>query len=251
MARNIQLVIKEETHAEKVIDPAGGSYFMETLTSELVEKAWTLFLEIQSADGHEAFATSGQFDKLLEQRRRDVSKGKQSLIGTNVYAELTDTNFTDWDGIQLEGRLAEPFERLAELQKDSATRIALLTFGELKDFKPRADFVRGFLATGGMHVESSPVFDNAQQAVSWLADEKPDYAIVCATNNLTETVMEQLLAGRLEELVLDVAGKYDSALSETWLDAGLNGFIYAGQDKVGKLRAINDKLEGGAADGQA
>lgn len=251
MARNIQLVIKEETHADKVIDPAGGSYFMETLTSELVDKAWTLFLEIQSTGGYDAFVTSDQFGKLLEQRRGDVSKGKQSLIGTNVYAELTDTNFVDWDGIQLEGRLAEPFEKLVALQKDSATRIALLTFGELKDFKPRADFVSGFLTTGGMRAEWSPRFDSAQQAISWLADEKLDYAIVCATSTLTETVMEQLLAGRPEGLVLDVAGKYDSALSDTWLNAGLNGFIFAGQDKVEKLIAINDKLEGAATNEQA
>ncbi len=115
---------------------------------------------------------AASFEKLLEQRRGDVSKGKQSLIGTNVYAELTDTNFTDWDGIQLDGRLAEPFEKLAALQKDSATRIALLTFGELKDFKPRADFVSGFLATGGMRAEWSPAFDDAQQAVLWLANRK-------------------------------------------------------------------------------
>ena len=251
MARNIQLVIKEETHADKVIDPAGGSYFMETLTSELVDKAWTLFLEIQSTGGYDAFITSGRLENYLSNAGNDVSKGKQSLIGTNVYAELTDTNFTDWDGIQIEGRLAEPFEKLAALQKNSATRIALLTFGELKDFKPRADFVSGFLATGGMRAEWSPAFDNAQQAVSWLADEKPDYAIVCATSTLTETVMEQLLAGRPEELVLDVAGKYDSALSETWLNAGLNGFIFAGQDKVEKLIAINDKLKGGVTNEQA
>ena len=62
-----------------------------------------------------------------------------------------------------------------------------------------------------MRTEWSPAFDNAQQALSWLADEKPDYAIVCATSTLTETVMEQLLAGRPEELVLDAAGKYDAS----------------------------------------
>jgi methylmalonyl-CoA mutase len=251
LARNIQLVIKEETHADKVIDSAGGSYFIETLTSELVDKAWTLFLEIQSTGGYEAFITSGRFETSLQQRRGDVSKGKQSLIGTNVYAELTDTNFTDWDGIQLEGRLAEPFEKLAAQQKNSATRIALLTFGELKDFKPRADFVSGFLATGGMSAEWSPAFENAQQALLWLADENPDYAIVCATPSLTETVMEQLLVGRPEKLILDTAGKYDAALSETWLNAGLNGFIFVGQDKVEKLVAINDKLKGGVTNEQA
>ncbi len=248
LARNIQLVIKEETHADKVIDPAGGSYYLETLTSELIDKAWTLFLEIQSTGGYEAFITSDRFETSLQQRRGDVSKGKQSLIGTNVYAELTDTNFTDWDGIQFEGRLAEPFEKLAALQKNSTTRIALLTFGELKDFKPRADFVSGFLATGGMQAEWSPAFNHAQQALLWLADEKPDYAIVCATPSLTETIMEQLLAGRPGKLVLDTAGKYDSALSEAWLNAGLNGFIFAGQDKVEKLIAINEKLKGGATD---
>ena len=248
LARNIQLVIKEETHADKVIDPAGGSYFLETLTSELVDKAWTLFLKIQSTGGYEGFITNGRFETSLQQRRGDVSKGKQSLIGTNVYDELTDTNFTDWDGIQLEGRLAEPFEKLAALQKNSATRIALLTFGELKDFKPRADFVSGFLAAGGMRAEWSPAFTHAQQALLWLADEKPDYAIVCATPSLTATVMEELLAGCHEKLVLDTAGKYDSTLSETWLNAGLNGFIYAGQDKVEKLIAINEKLKGGATD---
>ncbi|WP_188006662.1 methylmalonyl-CoA mutase family protein [Sporosarcina sp. ANT_H38] len=251
MARNIQLVIKEETHTDKVIDPAGGSYFIETLTSELVDKAWALFLEIESLGGYDVFSTSGRLESLLDQRKSDVSKGKQSLIGTNVYAELTDTNFRDWDGIQFDGRLAKPFEKLAELQKDRATSIALLTFGELKDFKPRADFVNGFLATGGMRAEWSPAFDNAQQALKWLADENPDYAIVCATSSLTETVMEQLLAERAQHLILDVAGKYDTALSNKWLNAGLNGFIFAGQDKVEKLIAINDKLKGAVTHEQA
>ena len=60
LARNIQLVIKEETHVDKVIDPAGGSYFIETLTSELVEKAWAFFWKLNLAGGYEAFIASGQ-----------------------------------------------------------------------------------------------------------------------------------------------------------------------------------------------
>ena len=75
-ARNIQLVIKEETHADKVIDPAGGSYFMETLTSELVDKAWTLFLEIEATGGYEAFMASGRLETFLEKRReRSFERG--------------------------------------------------------------------------------------------------------------------------------------------------------------------------------
>ncbi|MER2088366.1 MAG: methylmalonyl-CoA mutase family protein [Sporosarcina sp.] len=248
LARNIQLVIKEETHADKVIDPSGGSYFIETLTSELVEKAWELFMEIQSTGGYEAFLANGRLETLLGQRIKEVAKGKQSLIGTNVYAELTDTDFSDWDGLQLYGRLAEPFEKLVAKRKDNHVRTVLLTFGDLKDFKPRADFVSGFLATGGMRVEWSPSFDNAQQALHWLADEKPDYAIVCAIPSVTESVLDQLIEGCSDKLILDAAGKYEAALSQKWLNAGLNGFIFAGQDKVGKLIAINEKLKGGATD---
>ena len=52
LARNLQLVIKEETAIDKVIDPAGGSYFIETLTLELAEKAWDLFLDIEESGGY-------------------------------------------------------------------------------------------------------------------------------------------------------------------------------------------------------
>ena len=83
---------------------------------------------------------------------------------------LTDTDLEDWNGIQIEGRLAEPFEKLDPcLAMNNRKRIALLTFGELKDFKPRADFVSGFLATGGMRAEWSPAFEHAQASYFWLA----------------------------------------------------------------------------------
>ncbi|CAM3125219.1 methylmalonyl-CoA mutase family protein [Filibacter tadaridae] len=245
IARNIQLVIKEETHIDKVIDPAGGTYFIETLTSELVEHAWVLFLEIEASGGYQAFDESGRLATLLEERKAEVATGKKSLIGTNVYAELTDTTLTDWDGIQAVERLAGPFERLRTQFADEEIRTVLLTFGDLKDFKPRADFVSGFLATGGLQSEWSPAFKNAEEANEWLAAELPDYAIVCATPAMTETVMEQLLAGAPEKMIVDVAGKYDAALEEKWLQAGLDGFIYAGQNKVDKLQRIFSLWNGG------
>src|SRR5699024_1054888 len=55
IARNIQLIIKEETYIQYVLDPAGGSYFIDTLTNEMIEKAWSLFLEIESAGGYTAY----------------------------------------------------------------------------------------------------------------------------------------------------------------------------------------------------
>lgn len=248
LARNVQLVIKEETHVEKVTDPSGGSYFIETLTLELAEKAWELFLTIESTGGYSAYVETGKLAELLEERnasrKLDIAAGKSSLIGTNVYADVTSEALGDAGGIHMDGRLAEPFESLRAHFKEAQPRTFLLPFGELKDFKPRADFVSGFLATGGIRSEWSPVFANASEAIQWLADEKPDYAVVCGSSEVTETVMTELLQGLPNGVRLDVAGAYDKEFSNKWLDAGLSGFVFSGQDKVSKLTEINNTWKG-------
>ena len=241
-ARNIQLVIKEETLVNKVLDPSAGSYFIETLTQELVEKAWALFLEIDEAGGYTSYVRDGKLEERLKelqtQRADDVSIGAKSLIGTNVYADLLTPALEETHGVQTEGRLAEPFEKLRADFGVNQPSTVLLTFGELKDFKPRADFVSGFLATGGIQSQWSPVFINVQAAIDWLAVEKPDYAIVCATPDVTKSVMEKLLSALPKGVLIDVAGNYEAEISKRWMDAGLNGFIYSGQNKIAKLNDI-------------
>lgn len=159
---------------------------------------------------------------------------------------MTPTVFSDSDLVAAAERLAAPFEKLRQRFADSQPRAVVLTFGALKDFKPRADFVTGFLATGGIRAEWSPAFANAQEALDWLASEQPDYAVVCASPAETEQVMDELLAKRPGQIVLDAAGKVDVALTEKWQSAGLDGFVFAGQNKIEKLLEIAYKVEGGA-----
>lgn len=247
-ARNVQLVIKEETLVNKVIDPSGGSYFIETLTKELVAKAWALFVDIDRSGGYKAYVEIGKLEQRLEKRRlahkADVSKGKKSLIGTNVYADLSTSELKAEGEIYVADRLAEPFEKLRVHFSENQPNTVLLTFGALKDFKPRADFVGSFLATGGLQTTLSPTFNSAKNATDWIAKEKPDYVILCATNQVTEEVVQEVLTNLPEGIVLDVAGKYNEELSNAWLDMGLNGFIYAGQDKIKKLMEIKNEWKG-------
>lgn len=246
-ARNIQLVIKEETYVNKVIDVSGGSYYVETLTSELVEKAWLFFQEIESLGGYKKYVTSGQLEERLKQRyetrMKQVMHNETSLIGTNVYADLTTEPEEVKDGLEVEHRLAQPFEDLRDYFLNKQPKVVLLTFGELKDFKPRADFVGGFLATGGIKAEWSPAFSTVGEGVTWIKENDFDYGVICISAKETETVMGELVKQLPNDQWIDVAGRYDEAIEKNWLEAGLSGFIYQGQDRVAKLTAIKNKWE--------
>jgi methylmalonyl-CoA mutase len=94
IARNTQLVLKSEAHLEKTADPAGGSWYVESLTNQLAEKAWELFLEIDSKGGiYETFKCGWlqeEIAKTAARREKDIFSRKTSIIGTNVYANLSE-----------------------------------------------------------------------------------------------------------------------------------------------------------------
>ncbi|WP_301108289.1 methylmalonyl-CoA mutase family protein [Sporosarcina sp.] len=244
-ARNIQLVLKEETHIDQVLDPAGGSYFIETLTAELVRSAWDKFLAIEEMGGYQSFLQSGELSKQYAKRQKEAAVGKKTMIGTNVYAELIDTNLAESPEIAVTKRLAEPFENLRARQKENLPKTVLINFGALKDYKPRADFVSGFLAVGGIEAQWSPSFETINQALSWINEQQPDYAVLCASAAQSESVITDFLKEQQTNCVIDAAGKCNQEVEDQWLADGLHGFIFAGQDKISKLNEIADIKKGG------
>ena len=240
-ARNIQLVIKEETFVDNVIDPAGGSYFIDTLTNEMVEKAWDVFLEIEEKGGYSQYVENGKLDEKLKQlydeRVRKLSTREASLIGTNIYADLSN-EIPETETLTVPNRLAEVFENLRKKYRVEQPNTVLLTFGQLKDFKARADFVAGFLATAGIEAKPSPAFASVDEAKKWIAENDFDYGVICAHPNEIEDVMSELTKDFPKDQWIDVAGKYDEATEKAWLDAGVSGFIYQGQDQLEKFAYI-------------
>jgi len=89
IARSAQLILKEETHLDKLIDPAGGSFYVETLTNEIAEKSWTLFKKIQQHGGMFRALEKGfihdEIQSVRNKREDDFLKGKNILVGTNKY----------------------------------------------------------------------------------------------------------------------------------------------------------------------
>ena len=236
IARNVQLVIREETMISKFIDPSSGSYYIESLTSDLVRESWALFIKIQSME--ETSRENYLMDLVHEvqsQRKSALSTRKASLIGTNMYANPSDIVSPSVMNEDVD-RLAVPFENLREKFQTNSLKSAVVSFGLLKEVKPRADFVQGFLQAGGLNPLMSPVFEKVEDAWHWLKKNEIAYAIVAAKDDLTKEIMPSLLELKSNDMFLDVAGKFEE--ETTWKDLGLNGSIYAGQDIIAKMQEL-------------
>ena len=94
IARNTQLLIKEESYFDKVIDPAGGSYYIESLTDSLVEKAWAKFRKIEKKGGFLGLMTSGNLDRELKEDAHEqllrLNEGETKILGVTLYPNLNE-----------------------------------------------------------------------------------------------------------------------------------------------------------------
>jgi len=90
VARNTQLVLQKECHLDHVIDPAGGSWFVENLTAELASRAWQLFQEVEKLGGMEAALRAGFPQKVVAatagEKLKAVARRRDSIVGVNQYA---------------------------------------------------------------------------------------------------------------------------------------------------------------------
>ncbi|MEK4245856.1 methylmalonyl-CoA mutase family protein [Psychrobacillus sp. FSL K6-2684] len=236
IARNMQLVLKEETHIQRVIDAAGGSYYIESLTKQLVEKTWAYFIDLMkdsSPESRESMLLQRASEK-WELQLKAVSTRKKSLIGTNNYANPED----GLEEIVIQSdyrRLAEPFEHLRKAFKQYQLKAAILPYGVLKEYKPRMDYINGYLNAIGITPviaqENLKPFDLQQ----WINNENIQYAIFVGSDEQTAGLVPALLNEKLS-VPLDVAGKF--AEYDDWLEAGLSGYIYAGQSMLVKGKEL-------------
>lgn len=94
IARNTQTILREESHLDQVIDPAGGSYYIESLTGELAKTSWNLFQLIEKEGGIVESLSNGTIqtwiDEVSKIRQKDVNKRKSVIVGTNMFADVKE-----------------------------------------------------------------------------------------------------------------------------------------------------------------
>jgi len=127
-ARNIQLILAEECHLNHVIDPAGGSWYIDWYTRQLAEKAWALFQQIETQGGMLAAVTSGwvaqQVGAVELKRERDIATRKQPVTGISEHPDIAEKKLGQMAPRRVDLRMAAA-QRLSNWRKTHAPQPAL------------------------------------------------------------------------------------------------------------------------------
>ena len=131
IARNTQIVLQEETGITKVVDPLGGSYYVEALTSELVDKAWEIIQRVDAEGGMANAVAAGWPKAMIEEaaaaRQARVDKGEDVIVGVNKYrlAEEDAIDILDVDNVAVRAGQIARIERVKAARDDEKCQAAL------------------------------------------------------------------------------------------------------------------------------
>ena len=190
IARNTQLLLLEESHLGRVLDPAGGSWFVEDLTEQLAETAWEHFQQIEAKGGFvEArdFVTA-QIAEVRDRRIDDINHRRKALTGVNEYPNLGEPPLPQSDSGNAIARYAAGFEALrdrsdAHLQKTgSRPKVLLLPLGPLAEHNIRATFATNLLASGGIEAVNPGTVDAEAVADAVSGAGRLSIAVICGTD---------------------------------------------------------------------
>ncbi|MDG5484826.1 methylmalonyl-CoA mutase small subunit [Mycolicibacterium gadium] len=190
MARNTQLLLLEESHIGRVLDPAGGSWFVEDLTRALAEEAWKHFRDIESRGGFTASVDylAAQIAEVSEKRRDDIAHRRTAITGVNEYPNLSEMPLPPSDPVPGVQRYAASFEALRDrsdaylAEHGSRPAALLLPIGPLSEHNIRTTFAANLLASGGVEAVNPGPLDAAgvAQAVSDAGGAVA--AVICGTD---------------------------------------------------------------------
>ena len=196
MARNIQLLLLEESHVGRILDPAGGSWFVEDLTDQLANQAWQSFQTVEQRGGFidARDYIAEQIAEIAARRADDVAHRKTAITGVNEYPNLTepalprpDSSYSPLAAGKLI-RYAAQFEALrdrsdAYLARTGARPQALLLpLGPLAEHNIRTTFASNLLASGGIEAINPGTVDADGVAKAVSDAGSPAVAVLCGTD---------------------------------------------------------------------
>ena len=263
IARNQQLLLKEESYLDKIADPAAGSYYIENLTDQIAKGAWEHFLKVEEAGGFCKAIRDGlvqdEVEATARQRDLDIATRKTTILGTNQYPNLLEkmgekisetghSGCSENSGSEIRTlkpyRGAEPFEqlRLATEKSGKRPRVFLLTYGNLTMRKARAGFATNFFGVAGYEIIDNPGFASAEEGAKAALEAKADIVVLCSSDDEYAEITEpacKALKGKVKSLVL--AG-FPKEMVETYKGYGIDEFIHVKTNVLECLTAFQKQF---------
>ena len=262
IARNQQLILREEAYFDKVTDPSAGSYYIENLTNLLADEAWKMFLEVEEKGGFLACLKEGFIQEKLSlssgKLMKDLSSKKTVLLGTNQYpdpneklSDSADMKRVLQDKIPSSDltvtpvkfiRGSEQFDKLRIAVEKSGKRpvVFLLSIGNPVMRKARAQFSAGFFGCAGYRIIDGPAFDNVEQAVESALGSNAEIVVICSSDDEYPVYGPEIFKKISGKAIVVIAG--NPSCADELRSSGINNYIHLKSDIVAVLTDYNSKL---------
>lgn len=265
IARNQQIILKEESYFKNVVDPAGGSYYIETLTHKLIQAAWKIFLDIEDEGGFIASYRKGNFQKQLiqtvKERSKIIATRKETFLGNNDFpnfsetketmpAELFEAKDNTAEGAETQGlvtyRGPQEFERMRYRtdvwSKTKKRPVAfMLTYGNLAMRVARSQFAQNFFAIGGFKTIDNHGFESIQEGIKTALKQDADIVVLCSSDDEYPVIAPEALELLQGKATVVVAG-YPKDAMEQLQKAGIENFIHIKSNVLETLEAFQKQL---------
>jgi methylmalonyl-CoA mutase len=263
LARNIQIILKEESYFDKVVDPAAGSYYIESLTESLIRHAWDLFLKIDEQGGYvKSFLSGfigGEVERVARLRMEMVASRRESLLGTNQYPNVNETingcineeiaypqplvNAEKVAEPIIPRRAAAEFEKLrlsVEKLQGSRPKVFMLTYGNLAMRLARSQFSGNFFACAGYEVTDNLGFKTAKEGVDAALSAKADIIVICSSDDEYAVIAPEVAELVKDKAIVVVAGA--PASMEELKQKGISEFVHIRSNVLETLKKFHSKL---------
>jgi len=261
ISRNQQLILKEEASLDKIVDPAGGAYYIENLTNSLAYHAWELFKQVESKGGIVQCIANGflqgEISRSRQKKELDFAQRKLTLIGTTQYPNLQEKMV---DKVQIEEpnpsaaptpfiklekfRAGKPFEvlRLATERHvkngNKQPAVFLFTIGNLAMLRARAGFISNFFGCAGYEILDNPGFSDIDEGIVTALGSHAEIVVVCSSDEEYATFVPEIarkIKSANPKIVILVAG-YPKDSIEILKNSGVDDFIHVKSNLLSTLQ---------------
>ncbi len=260
IARNQQLLLKEESYFDKVEDAAAGSYYIENLTDSIASEAWKLFVEIEEKGGYLKALQDGVIQQLVKEsadkKRKAVATRRENLLGTNEYPNLTEQVYANISRTKSYDQgsgdvLVEPVKLFRGAEEYEALRIAteksgkqpkvfMLTFGNLAMRLARSQFSGNFFGCAGYNIINNIGFDTVEEGVEAAKKAGADIVVLCSSDDEYTDAAPKALELLNNDTILVVAGAPKNM--DELKEKGVEHFIHIRSNVLETLKMFNEIL---------